>query len=420
MDDLKQQIELLESGANLSDTISDVQKAIDLVAAVRNKLDTDPETAPVALARLQRPFKEAMDRVQNDLKPAYKALGKYSKALDKTFKDKPLPTAEDDALSSHPSLINRAIAMHLLREGEFDVASTFLKEATSHPTHAEPTPGTPNPHDEGLSEQDLGTDKLSPQELQAHFQSLYNMLHELRTNRNLEPAIAWAKSQSQLLELRGSNLEFELHQLRFISLFTSKSAQDDYMTDDPESEMDGLLRAWAYARSAFGPFQKRHAAAIQQLMGAMAFAFGVSDSPYKRYFHNNAAWNDVAASFTREYCSLLGLSADSPLYVATTAGTIALPHLLKMQNIMRQKNAEWTTQEELPVEIPLPPSYHFHSIFVCPVTKAQSTDENPPMMLPCRHVISREAMERISRGGRVKCPYCPMESPVKDAKKVVF
>ena len=58
------------------------------------------------------------------------------------------------------------------------------------------------------------------------------------------------------------------------------------------------------------------------------------------------------------------------------------------------------TSESLQVEIPLPPSYLFHSIFVCPVSKEQTTDTNPPMMMPCGHVVAKESLEKISRGGK--------------------
>lgn len=416
MDDLREQVELLESSANLSTSIDDVQRAIDMLTAARAQIAADPKAAPLALAKLKDPFKKTLDNAQKDLKPIYAGLNKYGKALDKKFKDKPLPSAENDALSSHPNLINRAIAMHLLREGQFDVATTFIEEANHHPPHPEPTPNTPSPHLRESWERDLAEGTFNSERLQQQFAEMYNILHQLRVERNLEPAIQWARQRSDVLEARGSNLEFELCRLQFVCLYVGHR-QDGYVDDE---NPQGPLQAWLYARREFGPFQKRYAHDVQQLMGAMAYWENVEDSPYRRYFYNDSAWEEVAHSFNREFCSLLGLSADSPLFIAATAGAIALPYLLKMQSIMKEKRTEWTTQNELPVEIPLPSQYHFHSIFVCPVSKEQTTDENPPMMMPCGHVIARESLEKLSKGGRFKCPYCPSESHQRDARKVVL
>lgn len=101
MDDLREQIELLESSANLSTSIGDVQKAIDMLTAAREKIAAgmfallcgleawltsiaiDPSKAPLTLAKLQDPFKKTMDSAQKDLKPIYSGLNKYGKALDK-------------------------------------------------------------------------------------------------------------------------------------------------------------------------------------------------------------------------------------------------------------------------------------------------------------------------------------------------
>src|SRR6187402_3612744 len=92
---------------------------------------------------------------------------------------KALPT-EYDALASHPSLINRAIAMHLLREGQFSVASTFLAEALDNPPQPAPTPGTPNPASSDAN--DLTS--LKSKELQEKFSNMYEILNQLK-ERNL-------------------------------------------------------------------------------------------------------------------------------------------------------------------------------------------------------------------------------------------
>ncbi|KAH6642931.1 CTLH/CRA C-terminal to lish motif domain-containing protein [Boeremia exigua] len=408
MDDLREQMELLEGSANLAASIDDVDKALSLLIAAREKIAADAATAPVTLAKLQDPFKKTLDAAQKDLKPIYSGLNKYGRALDKKFKDKPLPSADNDALSSHPSLINRAIAMHLLREGQFHVASTFVDEAHRRPPHPEPTLNTPHPSSRTDSwEQDLAEGTFNSANLQRQFADMYHILHALRAEHDLAPAIAWARDRSALLEARGSNLEFELCRLHFVCLFTA----------DGDA---GPLRAWEYARTAFAPFARRYARDIQHLMGAMAYASNLAASPYAPLFANPHAWTEAAHSFNREFCSLLGLSADSPLFIAATAGAIALPYLLKMASIMKTRRAEWTTQHELPVAIPLPPSYHFHAIFVCPVSKEQSTDANPPMMMPCGHVIAAESLDKLSKGGRFKCPYCPSESHPREARKVVL
>ncbi len=232
--------------------------------------------------------------------------------------------------------------MHLLREGQFSVASTFLTDATTNPHYSESTAGTLNPY--ATLEHDLGIDSLKSEALRKKFANMYHILHELKNHRNLQPAIEWARSNSQALESRGSNLEFELVKQQFVWLFTGGP-----FPDDPRSVLEGRQLALEYGRQEFGRFQGRYLGEIQKLGGAMPFGPNLAQSPYRRIFHNAGAWDELANCFTREFCSLLGLSADSPLYIAATAGAIALPTLLKLQTIMKEKRAGWTTQNELPV-----------------------------------------------------------------------
>ncbi|KAJ5224335.1 uncharacterized protein N7469_007838 [Penicillium citrinum] len=391
-----------------SNALKNVQSTIDILQSARDNIAADPSQAGATIAKLQNPVKHSFDNINDSLKETHSGLNKYTKSLDKLFKDRPLPNSEHDALSNQEQLINRAIAMHLLREGQFSVAATFLSEITDQKSMLE---------EESVSRSNLQTsnlfniDEVPSTEIRKQFASMYYILHELKEKRNLLPAIEWSRENRESLAARGSNLEFELCRLQYVWLYHNKSLEP---TDSPGN----WQAAVTYARQEFQSFGPRYLPEIQKLLGAMAFIPNLHGSPYAATFNNPTAWEEVSQSFTREFCSLLGLSADSPLYIAATAGAIALPTLLKLQTIMKAKRTEWTTENELPVEISLPPSYLFHSIFVCPVSKEQATDENPPMMMPCGHVIAEESLKRLSKGGRFKCPYCPNESHCKDARKI--
>lgn len=408
MDSIQKEHDKVWNSSKLSKTTRHVDDIIKALQKARDAIAEDPNSRQITLAKLQNPVKTSFDGIFSGLKDTHGMHNKYARSLDKVFKDK-VPSSEIDALSSHPTLINRSIYLHLLREGLFDVASAFHSEAMGRQQSQQETASQL-----GLDvpmEHPLGLDKTSEENMQEQFSNMYHILSELKDNHNLQPAIDWARSNATALEARGSNLEFELCRLQFVNLFLDHRVDDQYDFDAP-------MRALQYAQTEFQSFRGRYLVEIQQLMGAIPFCANLGDSPYSIRFNNSTTWGEVATSFTREFCSLLELSADSPLYVAATAGAIALPTLLKLQTIQKQKRTEWTSQNELPVETPLPPSYRFHSIFVCPVSKEQTTDENPPMMLPCCHVIAQESLQKLSKGAKFKCPYCPVESHPKDAKRV--
>lgn len=412
---------------------------------------------------------DGFDAINEDLRKVDKVRKNYGKVLDKNFPLKSLPT-DDDAMAQHPELINRAIAMHLLREGQFNVASTFIQEAQaahqlqeqdspqeepaepSPPARAhlfEPTPQTQSSYDTDMDAdhsddeddnntipnedsqnsgeagfQGDGDDEpmtevrtLQSHELQEKFATMYQILSELRNN-DLLPAITWAHENSAELDVRGSDLEFELCKRQYIHL-VQRSSEDDPLA---------LGRAMQYAQVNLPRFAERHAKEIAQLASALVYQSNLPDSPYAHLFSASAAgpgdgggFDDIAGSFTREFCSLLGLSAESPLYVAATAGAISLPRLMKYVEQMTQARASWTTADELAFDTPLPASMVYHSIFVCPVSKEQTTDKNPPMMLPCGHVLAKESLQNLVKSHqRYKCPYCPVEGLLRDARQIIL
>lgn len=260
--------------------------------------------------------------------------------MTQKFKDKPVPSTDHDALSTQPALVNRAIAMHLLREGHFGVASQFVADAISHLKCEEYEDTSMDTISD--VEKDLGIDMNHSAELRRQFAAMYHVLHQLKSENDLEPAIEWARANSQRLEKRGSNLEFELGRLQFVWLFTGGPNPDRPRPDE----------ALIYARTHFNHFQSRYMKEITELSGAMAYSPNLKQSPYRQIFLRKDTWEDLATMFTREFCSLLGLSAESPLYIAATAGAISLPTLLKYQAIAKAQRTEWTTQQELPVGEP--------------------------------------------------------------------
>ena len=344
--------------------------------------------------------------------------------MDRKFKDKSLSSYEPHkSITTNPKLINRAVAMHLLREGHFSVADAFLEDVAQQSN--DPT-GDVDMMNPTCSLGDvLNLPSADSETIQEQFQDMYEILDHLR-QKDLGPAVEWAQLNSEALNRRGSDLEFELAKLHFTSIMRGEAPRSGLST-----ESSPQVAATTFARQNLARFQHRYLHECQQLMTSLIFSSNLSCSPYRHYFptsshhhdsdfNDSDLWTDVCTLFVREFCSLLSLSASPPLLLALTAGSIALPLLLKLQSITKSKRASWTTPHELPVEIPLPGSYRFHSIFVCPISKEQTTDTNPPMMMTCGHVIAMESLNQHSKDRKVKCMYCPKESHQRDARKIVF
>ena len=165
----------------------------------------------------------------------------------------------------------------------------------------------------------------------------------------------------------------------------------------------------------------------------------------------------LQSMLAREFCRAEELSCDSPLYLVALAGAMSFPTLAKvghilerrlfaedsgaparpatpalmggrtLRQILRQSHSggdlvRWKDEVrvQLPVELDLGPRFLFYSIFACPVNRDQCTADNPPKLLPCGHVVSDKAIDRICKGNekRIKCPYCPLETTAYQCRHI--
>lgn len=311
-------------------------------------------------------------------------VSKIGKSIDKNF-CADFACASDTSLfhsQENIDLLNQALVHHFLRHGMTNIAELLMKEAN------------------------LTIDK---KELNK-FDEVDGILTALR-RRDVGPALKWAIKNRKRLREMDSSLEFKIHRINIIDLY--------------RKGIDKQHEIIQYARENLQHLDPIYNLEIQHLMGGIIYLkTGIENSPYKSFL-DPINYNEVEEIFISNACGLLDLSIKSPISVVIDAGSIALPALLNINQILTNQGVQnvWQLRDELPVEIDLGRKLQFHSTFSCPILKQQSTETNPPMRLVCGHVISRDALHKLSsssNANKLKCPYCPMEQVVSDAMQIHF
>ena len=301
-------------------------------------------------------------------------LSKYPKLLEKFFNPDISKAYRNVDFDFH--IVNQTVANHFYRQGMFDLGDSILNEAGEPEATA----------------------------LRSQFLEMHQILEAVR-GRNLEPALKWACINREKLKQNGSNIELKLHRLQFVEIL----------------QRGNLADSLNYARACLAPFASLHMEEIQKLMACLLFARRLDNSPYAE-MTSPTHWENLTEELTGEFCRLLEQSYESPLSVAIAAGVEGLPTLLKLANVMAAKKQEWLAMKQLPVPVELGKEFQFHSIFVCPVSRDQSSEENPPMLLPCLHVLCKQSIMKLSKSGTrtFKCPYCPTEASVAHCRQLYF
>nr|XP_019566584.1 PREDICTED: protein RMD5 homolog B isoform X4 [Rhinolophus sinicus] len=303
-------------------------------------------------------IKDTVQKLASDHKDIHSNVSRVGKAIDRNFDSEicgVVSNAVWDSREKQQQTLQTAIVEHLYQRGMLGVAEELCQESTLN----------------------VDWDFKQP------FLELNRILEALH-EQDLGPALEWAVSHRQRLLELNSSLEFKLHRLHFIHL----------LAGGPKRQLEAL----SYARH-FQPYARLHQREIQVMMGSLVYLrLGLEKSPYCHLL-DSSHWAEIQDTFTRDACSLLGLSVESPLSISFASGCVALPVLMNIKAVIEQRQCTgvWSHKDELP-----------------------TSDSNPPIKLICGHVISRDALNKLINGGKLKCPYCPMEQNPADGKRIIF
>lgn len=301
-------------------------------------------------------------------------LSKYPKLLEKSFNPDISKAYRNVDFDFH--LVNQIVAGHFYRQGLFDLGDCLINEA--------------------------GEPEMTA--IRSHFLEMYQILDALKA-KNLEPALNWITANREKLKQNGSNLELNLHRLQFVEIIQKGTKAD----------------ALSYARTYLVPLASLHMNEFQKLMVCIIWIGKLKNCPHAELMAPTH-WEEFTEELIQQFCSLVGQPYQSPLSVAIAAGIEGLPTLLKLANVMAAKRQEWQAMKQLPVPVELGKEFQYHSVFVCPVSRDQGSEENPPMLMPCLHVLCQQSIMKLSKSSSrtFKCPYCPSEASAAQCRQLYF
>lgn len=428
-----------------------IDRLISQIEQAQAVLASEPSASSgILAAELKHSVESAQKAILDRQKEFYAAITKTSKALDKKF-PVPIEGVADPALFSSTeaqSALERVILKHLQRNGDWSTSQLFAHEA-----------GLPiSKQTEDLFAQlhhittSMSAGDLRPAiawaESQRSFLAARKSPLEFALHRSqfirIATGVILPGTHTAILggldDPDGENVEM-------ITASTDKLPHQPRAAPSvyPEASADtNTMRALEYGRKTFQPFLASHLPEIQRLLTLLPFipsfipapSYGVDGldavpvehllpsvpAIYRPLLDANLIHAPfLEPLFRSEFCARNRIAKEAPLSIGVEIGAGgALNRIIKVKAVMKERGNEWSQADELPVspylrsvlqnpqtdqsspsaqiEIPLPNRLRFHSIFACPVSKEQGTEQNPPMMLACGHVLCLETLQRLAKG----------------------
>ncbi|XP_063538508.1 E3 ubiquitin-protein ligase RMND5A isoform X1 [Cydia strobilella] len=337
------------------------------------------------VSELAASIKQNVANLSTDHRELHATVSRVGKSIDRHFiadYASVAPKAESFCNDANRPIMEQAIAQHLYRQGLEEAGDAFVAASGCGPVARACTFALLQRCAAALAEGDPSA------------------------------ALEWAERHSA--DLQHSPLPFTLHRMQALKL----------------GREQGVGTAIEYVRRVFPAHAARHERALQAAVCALAWCAPGAPPPPQQYRHlldPKALGAEAGELFVREACALLRLAPLSPLAGAVLAGARVLPALHDLRAKMTHPHvvAAWA-DEELPLEfINLQVDLGedgggYHSVFACPILRQQASEHNPPMRLLCGHVISRDALNKLAMGVKLKCPYCPMEQSPSEARQIYF
>ncbi|KAJ5079991.1 hypothetical protein M0811_14270 [Anaeramoeba ignava] len=260
------------------------------------------------LEETKNEIKKETKQILNTHKEYHIGLANFSKTLDKESKIDLEPLVVQKT-PFDKKILKQIIAEHLYRDGKFEIGDSFIKETE--------------------------TETEISKNFREQFVEMFEILSDLQQHK-IDSTLNWIKKNQEKLDSKGSSLEFDLHSLYYIDLLKQKK----------------IPEAINYSKIKLSKFSKSKFNEIKKLFGCLVFLKNIESSEYN-YLFDESSWDVIQHNFTKEYCENLGLSQESNLYLAITAGIQTLQSLIPIANSQNNalNNLKAEHSNELQIEI---------------------------------------------------------------------